>query len=109
MYVGRTRLDAATLDRFVMATIAIDYDAKLERSILAGVADKAKRDAFSSLVRGWRRAIKGNRLLKVCSTRAVINGSKLLNAGFSVEQVAERFFASMNWTDNERRLVTKED
>jgi endonuclease/exonuclease/phosphatase family metal-dependent hydrolase len=30
MYVGRTRLAAATLDRFVCSTIEVDYDVKLE-------------------------------------------------------------------------------
>ena len=33
MYVGRTRLDAATLDRFVCSTIEVDYDVKLEKKL----------------------------------------------------------------------------
>mgnify|MGYP000913914038 FL=1 len=78
MYVGRNQLDAATLNRF--AVISWDYDEKLELH-LASNKDYAKH------VQKIRRAIFATKERVVASTRNIIEGSKLLEAGFTMEEI----------------------
>lgn len=106
MYVGRTRLDAATLDRFVCATISVDYDRKMEKRIMSAIVeDKARRDELEAFVKSVRLAIDKSRLRRVCSTRFVVNASKLLGADpeETVAAVKARFF--LGWSDTEKAAV----
>lgn len=104
MYVGRTRLDAATLDRFVCATIEVDYDEAMEKRIATGlVDDKAKRDELTKFVKSVRSAISKSKLRRVCSTRFVVNASKWLGDGNSVDFVKRKFF--LGWSETERAAV----
>lgn len=104
MYVGRTRLDAATLDRFVCATIEVDYDTVMERKIVSGlVDDEEKRTALTGFVKSVRSAIAKSRLRRVCSTRFVVNASKWLADGNSFDFVRRKFF--LGWSDTERKAV----
>lgn len=104
MYVGRTRLDAATLDRFVCATIEVDYDKAMEKRIVAGlVDDKVKRDELAKFVASVRSAIVKSKLRRVCSTRFVVNAAKWLGVGHGLEFVKSRYF--MGWSASERANV----
>lgn len=82
-YVGRFQLDGATLDRF--ATMALDYDQKLERRLALACVPK---EAESS-VRAWvthvqkvRKAARDRGIRIVVSMRASIHGARLLAAGW---------------------------
>lgn len=100
MYVGRTRLDAATLDRFVLSIIEVDYDRRLEGAILSSLGDneKAELTRFISSVRG---TIAEQRLRRVMSTRFVVNAVKFLTAGHcDLDDIKERYFRG--WTYQER-------
>lgn len=104
MYVGRTRLDAATLDRFVCATIEVDYDTAMEKRIMTGlVDDREKRDELAKFVKAVRTAISKSKLRRVCSTRFVVNASKWLGDGNSVDFVKRKFF--LGWSETERSSV----
>ena len=79
-YVGRSQLDAATLDRF--AFITMDYDEKLELAI-------SPNDAWTRHVQAFRRAVRELKLRHVVSPRASIKGGKLLSAGLAWDRVEQ--------------------
>ena len=103
MYVGRSRLDAATLDRFTLSTIEVDYDLKLERKIASAIKNEANRAWLLDFVRRVRKVIKDKHFRRLCSTRFVINAVKWMCAGKSAAFVEDRFL--LGWTDNERQAV----
>ena len=103
MYVGRSRLDAATLDRFTLSTIEVDYDVKLEKKMASAIKDEAKRAWLLDFVRRVRNVIKDKHFRRLCSTRFVINAVKWLCAGKSTAFVEDRFL--LGWTENERQAV----
>lgn len=98
LYVGRNQLDAATLDRFVLSTLFVDYDVDLEKRI-AGVLPEDKACELLGWVNDLRQAIKRNRLRRVASTRLVGNAVKALAAGRTLEVVKARFLQS--WSKDE--------
>lgn len=79
-YVGRNKLDAATLDRF--AFIEWDYDEELEREI-------ARYSEWADYVLQVRRSVEKLKLQVVISPRATFNGNKLIAAGASKSRVAK--------------------
>lgn len=79
-YVGRNRIDAATLDRFVF--IEWDYDEELEKQI-------AGNDGWVEVVLAYRRAVAALSMRHIVSPRASIDGAALLAAGVDPKQVRE--------------------
>jgi MoxR-like ATPase len=92
VYVGRNKLDGATLDRFKAATFPMDYDRKLEEAV---VPNKALR-AWGEKVRG---VIGAHRLARVMSTRFLIDSSKRLAAGHGMDAVKASYLS--DWTKDE--------
>lgn len=106
MYVGRSRLDAATLDRWKMSTIDVDYDVNLEEGIIARTIGENHPQAAKELTiatRVIRERIQANRWKQICSTRFVIDGCKMVAAGYSIRKVLDTYL--LDWDDNSRRLV----
>jgi cobaltochelatase CobS len=103
MYVGRNQLDAATLDRFVMATVYVEYDTALERDIVTA----SLADAEAAELLGWvtelRESIRQNRIRRVASTRLIEGSVKAMSRGASLADVKRRYFQS--WTADERAKV----
>ena len=79
-YVGRSQLDAATLDRFVF--IAMNYDEKLEMAL-------APNDAWTRHVQEFRRVVAELKMRHLVTPRASIKGGNLLSAGRTWERVEE--------------------
>lgn len=102
MYVGRTRLDAATLDRFVCSTIEVDYDVKLEKK-LAHFLPAEKRDWLANFVKKVREEIKAKHFRRLCSTRFVINAVRWFGQGKDKNFVRDRFL--IGWTDAEKSNI----
>ena len=102
MYVGRSRLDAATLDRFVCSTIEVDYDVKLEAKI-ANILPKPQREWVQGFVKRVRDGIKANRFRRICSTRFVVNAVRWLLNGATDRFVKDRF--CVGWTDAEKQGI----
>ena len=75
-YVGRNKLDAATVDRYIM--LEWGYDEALERAI-------AQNDTWVNYVLKCRRAVQQAGIKHVVSPRASIRGAALLKAGFNQE------------------------
>ena len=103
MYVGRSRLDAATLDRFVCSTIEVDYDVKLEANI-ANILPKPQREWVQGFVKRVRDGIKANRFRRICSTRFVVNAVRWLLNGATDRFVKDRF--TVGWTDTEKHGIS---
>ena len=102
MYVGRTRLDAATLDRFVCSTIEVDYDVKLEKK-LAHFLPEEKRNWLTNFVKKVREEIKAKHFRRLCSTRFVINAVRWFGQGKDKNFVRDRFL--IGWTDAEKSNI----
>lgn len=106
MYVGRSRLDAATLDRWKMSTINVDYDVKLEEGIVARTIGEKYPQAAKELTiatRVIRERIQANKWKQICSTRFVIDGCRMVAARYSIRNVLNTYL--LDWDDNSRRLV----
>ena len=104
MYCGRNRLDAASLDRVTCATIYVDYDTELERMICANNGcDEAKTKTIIGIAATIRNLIRRNNWKFLCSTRFVINASKMIASGYTMTEVMETFLAS--WGGRSKKIV----
>ena len=79
-YVGRNRLDGATLDRFI--TVNVDYDKKLEKSL-------TQNDNWYNIISKIRTNIEKTGTKLIVSPRASMDGADLLDIGFSVKDVLD--------------------
>jgi hypothetical protein len=96
MYVGRNQLDAATLDRFKVGLVQMDYSREVEQSIAPQeLCDWA-----------WviREKIQQNGLRRIMSTRVIKDLAKMSSAyGWTAKEWDAAYFTG--WTDAERRIV----
>lgn len=102
-YCGRNALDAATLNRFAMATIEIGYDEDLEAGILADMLDEATAQSWLKAGLKIRRAIEQYNLRRIFSTRNFIDGAKLILAGMPQDDILDGYFLA--WTADERAKI----
>lgn len=104
-YVGRTQLDAASLDRF--ATLTWDYDPALESALVglprpdnaplpASISPLTSDEAVRQIASRWldrvrevRAKIEEKAIRHVVSPRATIFGTRLLAAGWPWPEVEE--------------------
>ena len=95
-YVGRNALDAATLDRFRVGMVYMDYSAPVEEALIdADVLTWGRR---------VRAKIKEHKLFRIMSTRVMLDLTKMKAAyEWDEDDWAEAYFA--DWSDEERRLV----
>lgn len=85
-YVGRSQLDAATLDRFVTVEVAVD-EALEEALTLAQGADEDAARSWLARVREVRARAAERGVRFLASPRASIEGARLLAAGFDRSEV----------------------
>ncbi len=96
-YHGRNALDGATLDRFAMSTIEIDYDTELE-------AEMAKdHPEILAWARQVRSKIEYAKLRRVMSTRTIKNAIALARQGMLLPTIQNRYFTG--WSADERARV----
>lgn len=96
MYVGRNQLDAATLDRFKVGLICIDYDKQVEESLgTSSLCDWA-----------WkiRAAIRQHKLRRVMSTR-VIKDLSTMTEMYKWKQPEWEAAYFAGWSDADRKMV----
>jgi cobaltochelatase CobS len=98
VYVGRTQLDGATIDRFAFLTW--DYDSVLERKL-------AGNDSWVDRVQALRRAVEAEKARIIVSPRASINGAKMIAAGWSFEQCESAFIWKGADADLRRRIMAR--
>jgi len=102
-YTGRNQLDSATLDRFCLSMVDVDYNAILEAK-LCGINkrikkhvteehDKSKESTKSELrqlhvgLTNLRKEINKQDIRRVVSTRAFVEGAKAVADGDTAKQV----------------------
>ncbi len=97
MYVGRNQLDAATLDRFVGATVEMDYDKDLERKL-------CPETEVRKAVWGLRDKARKHGLRRVVSTRSLV-AARRLHIGMSepMEVVLQRL--TLGWSPQDKAAV----
>lgn len=96
MYCGRNQLDAATLDRFKVGLVCLDYSYKVETSL-------APKELCNW---AWevRNKIRDHKLRRVMSTRTIEQLGKMTAAyGWKKEDWQSAYFAG--WSEADRRLV----
>ena len=105
-YVGRSRLDGATLDRWKMATIDVGYDTCLEASIIGRELWKTNKKicheirTASSVI---RELIVANKWKHICSTRFVIDAVEMAKNGYSWVEILNTFL--LDWDETSARKV----
>jgi len=95
-YVGRTRLDEATLDRFRMGTVPLDYSPAVERRLCPDV------ELYDLLVK-WRNAIRAEKLERVLSSRFFEDAYDMTQHGATRDDIARALFAG--WRKEELKKV----
>lgn len=104
MYVGRCQLDEATLDRFRIGTIEMDYDRKVEESICPDAR-------LLNVLWQVRDKIVSNKLRRIMSTRFIEDAYRMVSAGWSIEKVVDVYF--QGWSADEKTkcmpLIPKEE
>lgn len=101
-YVGRNALDAATLDRFVMATVSVTYDTDLEANLIGTIVPSVESAAeIVAWIGGLRSRIEAARLRRIASTRLALRAARAIAAGRSLRQVEARYY--LDWSSDERR------
>ncbi|MGV2384818.1 MAG UNVERIFIED_CONTAM: AAA family ATPase [Thermobifida fusca] len=83
-FVGSTKLDASTLDRFHM--IEFDRDEEIERELVMAYAP-TQGEAWLRTLATVRANIERHGLKVLCTMRAAIGGAKLVERGWSHEKV----------------------
>jgi hypothetical protein len=96
MYVGRNQLDAATLDRFKVGLITMDYSREVEGSL----AD----EDLCKWAWGIRDNIRSRKLRRVMSTRVIKDLAEMTRRYKWVQKDWEAAYFS-GWTDDERRVA----
>ena len=96
VYSGRERLDESTLDRFRAGIVKLGYDIQFEKQ------------AVHAEVFEWclnvRAKIEASRLNRVMSTRFMLDATKLIQAGESLQEIKDTFF--IGWKDEEKSKVS---
>lgn len=97
MYHGRNSLDAATLDRFRMGTVSMDYSDAVESSII-----DPEVLTWGRLV---RRTIANHSLQKIMSTRVMKDATRMRqNQGWTIKQISDTY--SSDWSKEEKRILS---
>jgi MoxR-like ATPase len=106
-YVGRNQLDAATVDRFKMGTIEMDYDRKVEEALAAAHAGDAAAAMVTEMLNwAWsvRDAIRAAKLRRIMSTRNIVDGAKLLAVGLTLADIKTSYFTG--WATDEKARIS---
>jgi MoxR-like ATPase len=98
-YVGRNRLDAAFLNRFVGSTIELDYDARIEGEIAKAWLGKEAAGPVLKRFWGIRKNLEEMNIKRVWSTRGLDKMCTALARGHSIEKVLKAH--TKGWTQDE--------
>ncbi len=96
-YVGRNQLDAATLDRFIK--MEWDYDIELEKRL------GKSQPEWLKYIHQLRKARAKTGVRAVFSTRAIVNGVDMLNAGFTRAECETMILWNGISADDKAKLV----
>ena len=95
-YVGRNRLDSATLDRFIV--VDVGYDTKLEEKLTGN-------KEWVDVIKKIRSNANKQGIKIVVSPRASMDGADLLEQGFSMGEVVEMVVLKGRDSDTKVKLL----
>ncbi|MCH9735891.1 MAG: AAA family ATPase [Actinomycetia bacterium] len=96
LYTGRNSLDAATLDRFRMGTIPMDYSPTVEEAIV--------NEEVLEYGRKMRKLISKNKLMKIISTRFLKDATAMkVGQKWSMEKIQDMYLA--DWSKEEISII----
>lgn len=96
-YSGRNKLDAATLDRFQIGKVFMDYDENIEKQLCPDF------DLYSRLL-SYRRNIRESKLERALSTRFMQQAYNMkTNYNWTNEKIDKAFF--QGWSQSQIRKV----
>ena len=97
LYSARTKLDAATKDRFRAGTVVMDYDETVESAVV-------KSAEVLKWGRSMRAIIKKHKLEKLMSTRVMIDFSDMIiEQDWTFADVQEAYFS--DWSPEEKAMI----
>lgn len=96
LYTGRSRLDAATLDRMVI--LVVDYDSQLEKELCPD-------EELYNFLFNVRASLRAENYDEFLSTRAFVSCYKQVNAGIPVKDVKDSLIA--NWGEAAQNIANK--
>lgn len=97
LYSGRNKLDAATLDRFQIGKVCLDYDETVDRVLCPD-------DLLRGRLQRYRRAVLEHKMERAVSTRFMIDAHDMKSrAGWSDAEVDEALFSG--WKADEVNKV----
>lgn len=96
IYVGRNPLDGSTIDRFKFLEWSYDETAELRWGSRLG---------WTRYVQSLRRAAEQEQIRHIISPRASIDGGKMLEAGFSINEVMEQAIWKGLAEESRRRIL----
>jgi cobaltochelatase CobS len=102
-YVGRNQLDAATLDRFVLSTVLVNYDTDLEKQVVEGTLTEGQAAELLAWADILRSKIAECRLRRIASTRLVFNAMRAMATGRTLADVKRRYF--QDWSRDEMAKI----
>lgn len=92
MYSGRNLLDGATMDRFRMGIVPMDY------------SDKIERELIDPIVYEWgiavRKYINNKNIRKIMSTRVLLDATKMFNLGWPIDKIHKSYIS--DWSHDEQ-------
>ena len=92
LYVGRCQLDEATLDRFRIGQVPMDYDPRVEKAICP---DNALRERLTA----YREKVEGAGLRRIVSSRFMRDAYTMKQAGWTDKQIDGALFSG--WSKDE--------
>jgi len=96
VYVGRNQLDDATLDRFRIGTLNVDYSDDIEKALCP---DESLRTRLQAV----REKVREHKLRRVVSTRFLEQAQIMRKAGWSEDKCVSTL--TSGWTEDERKVV----
>ncbi|QEG40411.1 AAA family ATPase [Roseimaritima ulvae] len=98
LYVGRNELDDATLDRFRIGTVPMEYDADVEAALCPD-------DSLRNRLLMYRERVIESRLERTISSRFMRDAYEMKTLyDWSLDDIDNQLFAG--WSDDERQRIT---
>lgn len=98
MYTARNALDAATLDRFKIGMVPMDYSKIVEEKLVDAEVLKFGRSV--------RKVIEVHKMRKLFSTRVMLDATKMKASGWTLDNIIDSYFA--DWSEEEKRVCNVE-
>lgn len=95
LYNSRNALDAASMDRFRMGVVEMDYSAEVEEKLVDPIILEFGREI--------RQVIKEKNLRKIMSTRFMLDATKMKAAGMSMLDIVHAYLS--DWSKEEQKIT----